>query len=101
MKTPFYNLHVRSGTKMVNFHGWDMPLQYSGIIEEHVNTRQNVCLFDVSHMGRLEVQGHDVSDLLQMLLTNDVSKLADNQAMYSPLCYDNGGIIDDIIIYRI
>lgn len=101
MKTPFYNLHVRSGAKIINFHGWDMPIQYSGIIEEHVNTRHNVCLFDVSHMGRLEVQGHDASDLLQMLLTNDVSKLADNQAMYSLLCYDNGGIVDDIIVYRI
>ena len=59
MKTPFYNLHVRSGAKIVNFHGWYMPLQYSGIIEEHVNTRHNVSLFDVSHMGRFEVQGDD------------------------------------------
>lgn len=101
MKTPFYNLHVRSGAKIVNFHGWDMPLQYSGIIEEHVNTRLNVCLFDVSHMGRFEIQGQDASDLLQVLLTNDISKLDDNQAMYSPLCYDDGGIVDDIIIYRI
>jgi aminomethyltransferase len=101
VKTPFYNLHVRSGAKIVNFHGWDMPLQYSGIIEEHVNTRLNVCLFDVSHMGRFEVQGQDASDLVQMLITNDISKLDDNQAMYSPLCYDDGGIVDDIIIYRI
>ena len=101
MKTPFYNLHVRSGAKIVNFQGWDMPLQYSGIIEEHVNTRLNVCLFDVSHMGRFEVQGQDASDLVQMLITNDISKLDDNQAMYSPLCYDDGGIVDDIIIYRI
>ncbi|MFZ0647808.1 MAG: hypothetical protein WAM27_06255, partial [Nitrososphaeraceae archaeon] len=101
MKTPFYDFHVRSGAKMINFHGWNMPLQYSGIIEEHVNTRQNVCLFDVSHMGRFEVQGDDASDLLQMLLTNDVSKLDNNQAMYSPLCNCDGGIVDDVIIYRI
>jgi aminomethyltransferase len=101
VKTPFYNLHVRSGAKIVNFHGWYMPLQYSGIIEEHVNTRLNVCLFDVSHMGRFEVQGQDASDLVQMLITNDISKLDDNQAIYSPLCYDDGGIVDDIIIYRI
>jgi aminomethyltransferase len=101
VKTPFYDFHVRSGAKMVNFHGWNMPLQYSGIIEEHVNTRLNVCLFDVSHMGRFEVQGQDASDLVQMLITNDISKLDDNQAMYSPLCYDDGGIVDDIIIYRI
>ncbi|MGA7543078.1 MAG: glycine cleavage system aminomethyltransferase GcvT [Nitrososphaeraceae archaeon] len=101
MKTPFYDFHVRSGAKMVNFHGWNMPLQYSGIIEEHVNTRHNVSLFDVSHMGRFEVQGDDASDLLQMLLTNDVSKLDNNQAMYSPLCNCDGGIVDDVIIYRI
>ena len=101
MKTPFYNLHIESGAKIVNFHGWDMPLQYSGIIEEHVNTRTNVSLFDVSHMGRFEVRGADAYDLLQTLITNDLSKLKDNQALYSPICQDDGGIIDDLIIYRI
>jgi aminomethyltransferase len=101
MKTPFYNLHIESGANIVNFHGWDMPLQYSGIIEEHANTRTNVSLFDVSHMGRFGVRGADAYDLLQTLITNDLSKIKDNQALYSPICQDDGGIIDDLIIYRI
>jgi aminomethyltransferase len=101
VKTPFYDLHVKSGAKIVNFHGWDMPLQYSGIVEEHINTRAKVCLFDVSHMGRFEVRGANAYDLLQTLITNDLSKLKDNQALYSPICQDDGGIIDDLIIYRI
>jgi aminomethyltransferase len=100
VRTPFYDLHVKAGAKIVNFHGWEMPLQYSGIIEEHVNTRQNVSLFDVSHMGRFEIQGPDTFDLLQTLTTNDISKLDDNQALYSPICNDDGGIVDDLIIYR-
>jgi glycine cleavage system T protein (aminomethyltransferase) len=101
MKTPFYDLHLSSGAKIVNFHGWDMPLQYSGIVEEHINTRAKVCLFDVSHMGRFEVRGANAYDLLQTLITNDLSKLDDDQALYSPICYYDGGIIDDLIIYRI
>ena len=101
MKTPFYDLHLSSGAKIVNFHGWDMPLQYSGIVEEHINTRAKVSLFDVSHMGRFEVRGANAYDLLQTLITNDLSKLDDNQALYSPICYYDGGIIDDLIIYRI
>ncbi len=78
-----------------------MPLQYSGIIDEHINTRTNVGLFDVSHMGRFEVKGSDAYDCIQTLVTNDISKLDDHQALYSPICHDNGGIIDDLIIYRI
>ena len=101
MKTPFYDLHVKSGAKIVNFHGWDMPLQYLGIVQEHVNTRQNVSIFDVSHMGRFEIKGADAFELLQALATNDLSKLNDNQALYSPICYEDGGIVDDLIIYRI
>jgi aminomethyltransferase len=101
MKTPFYGIHRSFGAKMLNFHGWEMPIQYSGIIDEHINTRTNVSLFDVSHMGRLEVKGLDAYDCLQILITNDLSKLIDNQALYSPMCNDNGGIIDDLIIYMI
>ena len=78
-----------------------MPLQYTGIIDEHINTRTNVSLFDVSHMGRFEVRGSNALDCLQILVTNDVSKLKDHQAIYSPMCYENGGIVDDLIIYRI
>ena len=87
---------------MLNFHGWEMPLQYSsGIIDEHINTRTNVSLFDVSHMGRFEVKGPNAYDYLQKLVTNDISKLNDHQALYSPMCYYDGGIIDDLIVYMI
>jgi aminomethyltransferase len=86
---------------MLNFHGWEMPLQYSGIIDEHTNVRNNVGLFDVSHMGRFELKGPGAFDFLQTMITNDVSKLNDYQALYSPMCYDNGGIIDDLIVYMI
>jgi aminomethyltransferase len=100
MKTPFYDIHKSSGAKMLNFHGWEMPLHYSsGIIDEHLNTRTNVSLFDVSHMGRFEVKGTDAYECLQTLVTNDLSKLDNNMALYSPICYENGGIIDDLIIY--
>jgi aminomethyltransferase len=100
MKTPFYDIHRSSGAKMLNFHGWEMPLHYSsGIIDEHLNTRTNVSLFDVSHMGRFEVKGTDAYECLQTLVTNDLSKLDNNMALYSPICYENGGIIDDLIIY--
>src|SRR5215208_5883417 len=102
MKTPFYDIHRSSGAKMLNFHGWEMPVQYSsGIIDEHINTRTNVSLFDVSHMGRFEIKGPDAYDYLQKLVTNDISKLNEHQALYSPMCYDHGGIIDDLIIYMI
>ena len=102
MKTPFYDIHRSSGAKMLDFHGWEMPLHYSfGIINEHINTRTNVSLFDVSHMGRFEVKGTGAYDCLQTLVTNDVSKLNNHQALYSPICYDNGRIIDDLIIYMI
>jgi aminomethyltransferase len=101
MKTPFYDIHRSFGAKMLNFHGWEMPLHYSGIIDEHINTRTNVSLFDVSHMGRFEVKGTGAYDCLQALVTNDISKLHNHQALYSPICYDNGRIIDDLIIYMI
>jgi aminomethyltransferase len=101
MKTPFYDFHRSLGAKMLSFHGWEMPLQYSGIIDEHINTRTNVGLFDVSHMGRFEVKGSDAYDCLQTLVTNDISKLNDHQALYSPICHNNGGIIDDLIVYMI
>lgn len=101
MRTAFYDIHRSLGAKIVDFHGWQMPLQYSGIIDEHMNTRTNVSIFDVSHMGRFEVRGSAALDCLQILVTNDVSKLGDQQALYSPMCYDNGGIVDDLIIYKI
>ena len=102
MKTPFYERHKSLDARMVDFHGWVMPLQYStGIINEHMSVRKRAGLFDVSHMGRFELRGPNALELLQTLMTNDVSKLKDNQALYSPMCYDSGGIVDDLIIYKI
>ena len=102
MKTPFYEEHRSLNAKMVDFHGWVMPLQYSaGIINEHMSVRKGAGLFDVSHMGRFEVKGPNSLELLQNLMTNDLSKLQENQALYSPMCYESGGIVDDLIIYMI
>jgi len=101
MQTPFYDQHVSSGAKIVDFHGWEMPLQYSGIIDEHKNLRSNVGLFDVSHMGRFKITGASAQDCIQNLLTNDVTKIGDLQAIYSPMCAESGGILDDVIAYRI
>jgi len=101
MKTPFYEQHRSLNAKMVDFHGWLMPLQYSGIISEHMNVRARAGLFDVSHMGRFKVEGPNSLEMLQNLMTNDVSKLQENQALYSLMCYDSGGIVDDLIVYRI
>jgi aminomethyltransferase len=101
MRTPFYEIHKSLNAKIVDFHGWEMPLQYSGIIDEHVNVRKNVGLFDVSHMGRFKIKGPNAYDAIQNLVTNDISKLNDGHGLYSPMCYENGGIVDDVIVYRI
>ena len=101
MRTPFYDTHKSLGAKIVDFHGWEMPLQYSGIVDEHINVRTNAGLFDVSHMGRFEIKGSDSFACLQKLITNDLGKLADCQALYSPMCYEDGGIVDDIIACRL
>ncbi len=85
---------------MVDFHGWEMPLQYSGIIDEHKNVRESVGLFDVSHMGRFKIKG-DAESQIQHLITNDILKIGDKQSIYSPMCNENGGIIDDVIVNRI
>ena len=101
MKTPFYDIHKSLRATMLSFYGWEMPLKYSGIVDEHINTRANVGLFDVSHMGRFEVKGFNAFDCLQTLVTNDISKLNEHQALYSPMCHNSGGIIDDLIVYMI
>jgi aminomethyltransferase len=101
MNTPFYEKHRSLNARMVDFHGWLMPLQYSGIINEHMSVRTRAGLFDVSHMGRFKVEGQNSLELLQNLMTNDISKLQQNQALYSLMCYDSGGIVDDLIVYRI
>jgi len=99
-QTPLHSAHLNSKATMVDFHGWNMPLQYKGIIAEHENTRQNVSLFDVSHMGEFSVEGDDALNFLNYVTTNDVSKLSDNQAQYSLLLHLDGTVVDDLIVYR-
>jgi aminomethyltransferase len=100
-KTPFYDIHVKNNAKIVEFAGFLMPIQFRGIIEEHRRVRSSVGLFDITHMGEFEVWGKDGEDFIQKTTTNDVSKLADYQVQYSCMCYDNGGIVDDLLVYRL
>ncbi|WP_050615744.1 glycine cleavage system aminomethyltransferase GcvT [Bacillus testis] len=99
-KTPLYDEYKTHGAKTIDFGGWDLPVQFSGIKEEHESVRTKAGLFDVSHMGELLVEGSGSLSYLQKMATNDVSKLKDGKAQYSALCYEDGGTVDDIIIYR-
>jgi aminomethyltransferase len=99
-RTALYEEHKKLNGKIVPFAGWEMPLQYGSIIEEHLNVRNNIGLFDVSHMGELFVSGTDALALLQKVVPQDISKLIDGKAVYSQLTNEKGGIIDDLIIYK-
>jgi aminomethyltransferase len=99
-RTPLYERHVAAGARMVPFAGWEMPVQYEGVIPEHLIVRQDCGVFDVSHMGELEVEGMHAPDLLQATLSNDLSKLAIGDAQYTLLTNERGGIVDDLIVYR-
>lgn len=100
-KTPLNAVHRELGGKMVDFGGWGMPVQYpAGVIEEHMRTRQRSALFDVSHMGEVWVDGPDAIAFVNRLTTNDVTKLIDGQAHYSALTNENGGVVDDLLVYR-
>jgi len=100
-QTPLHDRHVALGARMVPFAGWEMPVQYEGVIQEHKAVRTGAGVFDVSHMGELEVEGPTARNLLQTLLSNDVDKLHPGQAQYTLLTNDGGGIIDDLILYRL
>lgn len=100
-KTPFHQKHIDFGAKLVDFAGYQMPVQYSGIKKEHEAVRSNVGLFDVSHMGEVIVEGLGAEQFLQKLTLNDVSKLDDGKAQYSAMCYENGTLVDDLLIYRL
>ena len=99
-QTPLHDAHVALGAKMVPFGGWDMPVQYSGILTEHLAVRQRVGLFDISHMGEFIVTGPTAEAMLNRLFTNDVRKVAVGQAQYTLMCNATGGVIDDLILYR-
>lgn len=100
-RTPLYDAHVAAGGRLVDFAGWDMPMQYSGVLDEYHAVRKHAGLFDVSHMGRIAVRGAGAVAFLQQVATNDVTRLAVGHAQYSMVCNDQGGILDDIFIYRL
>lgn len=100
-QTPLYERHVRLGGKIVPFAGWLLPVQYpSGVIREHMAVRERAGLFDVSHMGEVFFEGAEALDNLNRLLTNDFTGMVDGQVRYSPMCNEQGGIVDDLIVYR-
>ncbi len=100
-KTPLNAVHRALGAKMVDFGGWDMPVQYSGIIDEHNAVRNSVGLFDVSHMGEIEVRGPEAAKLVDFVSTNNAAKLKLGQAHYSGLLYEHGGFVDDILVHKV
>jgi aminomethyltransferase len=101
LKTPLNSVHRALGAKMVDFGGWDMPVQYSGIIDEHNAVRNSVGIFDVSHMGEIEVHGPEAGKLTEFVTTNNVQKLKNGQAHYSGLLYEHGGFVDDILVHKV
>ena len=99
-RTPLYELHLALGARMTVFAGWELPVSYAGILAEHAAVRQRAGLFDVSHMGRLELRGPHAADVLQYASTNDVSRLQVGRAQYGLMCREDGGILEDFIILR-
>ena len=99
-RTAFFDRHVQAGGKMVAFAGFEMPVQYAGIVEEHRCVRERVGVFDVSHMGEVEVSGTDALAFVQSITINDASKLTPGRVQYSAMCYPDGGIVDDLLVYR-
>jgi len=98
-RTAFYDIHKSLGAKIVDFAGYEMPVQYDGIIAEHMAVRNSVGVFDVSHMGEFFVKGKDAQAFIQKVTTNDVSKLAKGKVQYSAACYEEGGVVDDLLVY--
>jgi aminomethyltransferase len=100
-RTPLNSVHRRLGAKMVDFGGWDMPVQYSGILEEHHAVRRSVGVFDVSHMGEIEIRGPEALAAVEFMTTNAASRLKPGQAQYSGLLYPHGGFVDDILVHKV
>src|SRR5258706_955184 len=99
-RTPLFEAHQKLGARLVEFGGWEMPVQYSSIIDEHLAVRKAAGLFDISHMGEVRVQGSGAAAFLNHLLTNDINKLAAGQGQYTLMCNERGGVIDDLYAYR-
>lgn len=100
-KTPIFPLYEKYGAKTIDFGGWDLPVQFQGIKAEHEAVRTNAGLFDVSHMGEVIVKGAGSLDFLQKMLSNDISKLKPGKAQYNIMCYETGGVVDDLVVYMI
>src|SRR5260221_14161084 len=100
-RTPLFETHRALGARLVEFSGWEMPVQYSSILEEHRAVRERAGLFDVSHMGEFYVEGAGAVALLQWLVPNDVARPPVNQALYTQLCRPGGGTVDDLLVYRL
>lgn len=100
-RTSLYQIHKDLGAKMVEFAGWEMPVQYEGVRQEHLAVRNHAGLFDVSHMGEIEVRGPGALAYCQRITTNDAAKIKIDQAQYTLICYDNGGVVDDVILYKL
>ncbi len=100
-RTPLYDRHAAAGAKLVPFAGWEMPVQYAGIREEHIAVRTGVGIFDVSHMGQVLTRGPDATRFLQRVLSNDVRRIPEGGAQYSVLCREDGGVLDDLFTYRL
>lgn len=100
-KTKFYSIHERLGAKIVDFAGFKMPVQYSSIINEHKAVRNSVGVFDVSHMGEVFIRGEKALNFVQHITVNDAATLTDGRVQYSAMCYEDGGIVDDLLVYRV
>ena len=99
-KTPLYEKHNELGGKIIDFGGWALPVQYTGIIEEHEQVRKAAGLFDVSHMGEIIIKGQDAEIFIQNLVTNNIIGAKEHRIIYSPMCYSDGGVVDDLLIYK-
>ena len=99
-RTPFYDFHVSTGAKLVDFAGWEMPLMYRGIVDEHLQTRTSGSIFDVSHMGRLHFKGKDAQAFLGKVVTRNLADQKVGQSRYSLVCKESGGVMDDVIVSR-
>ena len=99
-RTPLYDAHLAAKARLIEFAGFEMPVQYGGLIEEHQTVRERAGIFDVSHMGEIALEGPRALEAAQQLVTNDLASCKDGQAQYAALCNERGGVIDDVVIYR-
>jgi len=97
-KTPIYETHKKLNARLIDFGGWQLPVQYTSIVEEHNAVRECAGLFDVSHMGEIEIKGNQSKEFINNLITNDISNMNNNQLIYSPMCYKDGGCVDDLLV---